>query len=484
VRQLLPIVSSLVFVAPAFGQTVDAEGAASLTDDLSRYIGQSAIANRVVTVTVEGNSYRIALDFKALSGLLSPPDAGSTFDIPPFSVLARPLAGGNWDVTSSELPGGSLEFDGPDGHQSLQWSIAEGMFKGVYDPALAGFLTMSGSQSGMTLTSREVKQEAHASIGAGTFAYTGAASAGGGLDFNLSQSLADFVETVQIPDKASGQNFPVTIKAASLSVSASGQGYRTRALLDLLAFGVANSDEARLKANQAELKDRLLAVLPVWNRAEGAYRFNDFSAATPVGSFGAKTFGVEIGMDGAVPNGTLTYRLGLQGLTVPEQIVPAWSRPLLPTEMDLNFGGVGFNMDSIARKLIDGFDLNRQPPMPEEVTAEIGSEFMANPPKLVISRSTVKNRDTEITTEGEVTFVGGEPEANVTVEAVGYDKLVETVQAAAMDQPDIGQYLAVALAAKGFARTLPDGRIQWQVETKADGSVSVNGARLKGPDPQ
>ena len=79
------------------------------------------------------------------------------------------------------------------------------------------------------------------------------------------------------------------MKAATLSVDANGQGYRTRALLDLLAFGVANADKAKITANQAELKSRLLAALPVWNRIDGSYRFGDFTTETPVGSFGAKT---------------------------------------------------------------------------------------------------------------------------------------------------------------------------------------------------
>jgi hypothetical protein len=29
---------------------------------------------------------------------------------------------------------------------------------------------------------------------------------------------------------------------------------------------------------------------------------------------------------------------------------------------------------------------------------------------------------------------------------------------------------------------VPDGRLEWMINTKADGSVTVNGAMLKGPD--
>jgi len=387
-------------------------------------------------------------------------------------------------VASDGMPGGSFEFDGPQGHQSMNWSVADARFSGIYDPALATFRSMSGSLGGMTMASKDAVQDLDASIGPGTFALTGGPSGGGGVDFTLSEAFTSFAENVRVADPSSGTNLPFSVKAATVSLDAKGQGYRTRELLDLLAFAVANADKAKITANQAELKKLLLAALPVWNRITGSYRFGDFTTETPFGSFGAKTIGLEFGMDGAVSNGTITYRSGAQGLTVPEQLVPAWSRPLLPTEFDLNVSGVGFDLDAMARKLIDALDLTREPPVPEEVTAAIGEEFMAKPPKLVISRSTVKGGDTEVAAEGEVTFAGGKPEANVAFEVAGYDSVIETVKQAANDQPEFGQYLAFALAAKGFAKTLPEGRLRWEFLVKADGSVNVNGVQLKGPDAQ
>jgi hypothetical protein len=46
----------------------------------------------------------------------------------------------------------------------------------------------------------------------------------------------------------------------------------------------------------------------------------------------------------------------------------------------------------------------------------------------------------------------------------------------------MAQAFPFALAVKGFGKTLPDGRLEWVIDTKADGSVKVNGAMLKGPD--
>ena len=82
-----------------------------------------------------------------------------------------------------------------EGHQSMNWSISDARFSGIYDPALAAFRSMSGSQAGMTMVSKEANQELNASIGPGTFALTGGPSAGGGVDFTLSEAFTISSET-------------------------------------------------------------------------------------------------------------------------------------------------------------------------------------------------------------------------------------------------------------------------------------------------
>ena len=82
-----------------------------------------------------------------------------------------------------------------------------------------------------------------------------------------------------------------------------------------------------------------------------------------------------------------------------------------------------------------------------------------------------------------MTFPDGEkPDANVTIGVAGYDKIVAALQEAAKTDPQASQAFTGALAIKGFAKTLPDGRIEWVINARHDGSVTVNGAMLKGPD--
>jgi hypothetical protein len=140
------------------------------------------------------------------------------------------------------------------------------------------------------------------------------------------------------------------------------------------------------------------------------------------------------------------------------------------------------DLDSLARKAIEAFDLDQDPPLPAGFGDTLTADFMAKGPKVVIGHSTVKNADIEIAMEGDMTFPGMKPEANLTIDIAGFDKIVESLQTAAKSEPEAAQYFPVVLAAKGFGKTLPDGSLEWVINAKADGSVTVNGAMLKPAD--
>lgn len=479
-KRVLPAVLVLALSAPAFGQTVDSEGAKQLSENLSRFIGSKA--SGLLKVSVEGDAYKLAVDVKPVVDLLAAQHSFK-FDFSPYALLVKPSSNGTWSVSADVSQSGSFEFKGPEGPQSMQFSITDGKFSGVFDPELAAFTSATHSMAGMTMESRDTMQRAQVSTGAGTATMNATKAANGGVDFTATQTVADFAEALDFDDPKSGLKFPLTIKSPELSVNATGKGVRTKPFLDLLAFAVANEDEAKLKANQAQLKSLLLAALPLWERIDGSYGLKDITVESPVGHFSAAELGTSFGTDGIAQNGAVTYTIKAAGLTVPPNLVPAWGTALLPTDISLNFGGANIDLDSMAKKAIEAFDLNKNPPLPADFGDQIKANFMAKTPKFVIGHSTVKNGDMEIAMEGEMTFPGVKPEANVTIDIAGYDRIVESLQAAAKSEPEAAQYVPVALAIKGFGKTLPDGRIEWVVNGKPDGSVTVNGVMVKPADP-
>ncbi|WP_027166518.1 hypothetical protein [Mesorhizobium sp. WSM3224] len=480
-KRILPLAFALALSAPAFAQTVDDQGAKQLSDNLARYFGKQAFDKGVLKVSVEGDAYKIALDVKALVNAL-PEQKLVKFDMAPYALMVKPRSDGSWDVSSNFSQGASFDFDGPEGRQSMEFTIKDGKLTSVYDPALAAFTNATSSLSGMTMTSRQAKQQADVSTGAGTATVTSTKSANGGVDFTATQKVSSFIEKIKIDDPNSGMNFPLTLKTPELSVDANGKGVRTKPLLDLLAFAVANEDETKLKANQAELKSLMLAALPIWERVDGNYGFKDFEVESPVGKFGATQFSTAFGMDGVSQNGKVDYAIKATGLTIPHQTLPEWTVPLLPTDIDLNFGGANIDLDTMAKKAIEAFDLNKNPPLSDEFGKTLVADFKAKNPKVVIGHSTLKNADIEVAMEGEMTFPGEKPDATVTIDVAGYDKVVDALKEGAKSDEQMAQAFPFALAVKGFGKTLSDGRLEWVINTKADGSIAVNGAMLKGPD--
>ncbi|MGX9146083.1 hypothetical protein [Mesorhizobium sp. 128a] len=474
-NRVLPLAFLLALSAPAFGQAVDAQGAKQLSDELSRYVGKQALNEGILKVSAEGDAYKVTFDMKALAAKVPKQDLPK-FDFPPVTLLVKPRSDGGWDVSTDFSTNGSFEVNNQEGPATGQIAVKDGKFTGVYDPELGAFTSGASSVAGMTMTSQMPRQITDLSVSSGSSKFGATKSAHGGVDLNVAQSMADFAETVKIDNRAVG-----AVKTSELVVDLTAKAIRTKPFLDLLAFAVAHEDEAQLKADQAELKTLLLAALPLWERIAGTYTFKNFVIETYAGNLGASQFVTSFGADGIAQKGRFDYEIKATGLSFP-YVIPGWAAKLLPTELDVKFGGANIDLDSMSRKAIETFDLNKNPPLPAEFGDQIKSDFMANAPKFVVDHSIFSNGDTEIALEGEMTFPGSKPDANFTVDVAGYDKLVESLKVSAKSEPEAAQYFPFVLAAQGFAKTLPDGRIEWVINARHDGSVTVNGAMLKGPD--
>jgi hypothetical protein len=137
----------------------------------------------------------------------------------------------------------------------------------------------------------------------------------------------------------------------------------------------------------------------------------------------------------------------------------------------------------VAKAAVADMDLNREKPFSAEFEASTAAAFMMNPPKVVINKSLIRTADTELTVEGEVSFAALKPESRTRWEMTGFDAALDRLTKASEQEPKIKNYIVFAKLAKDFGTQLPNGHIQWFVDQKADGSVSVNGNPVKGPDP-
>ena len=481
-RRILPILTVVAFSSPAFAQTVDAQGAAQLGETLSRYVGKTAFDKGIVKVAPDGDAYKIDFDFNHIASLF-PPQGIVKYEVAPYGLRAKPLADGTWQIDGALFPDGWVEINEPPVKQRFQWTVSDGKWSGIFDPEIRAVTSATGSHSGIKVITADPVSTGETSYGSGSITTTAAKAANGGLDVSVNQTMADYADSRTILDPNTNTNFPMTMKASSVSMVSSGTGYRWGSLLDILAFAVANNDEAKVKANQAELKSLILAALPLWEHVDGTYGFSDLSVTTPVGIFRTGKAGVSVAMDGIRQDGTLSYDIKLSKMEVASLFLPAWAPALIPTEIDLNFSGTNLDLDVPARKLIDAMDLNQDPPVLESVGQEIAAAFMADPPKIVLAKSTIGNADTQFAVEGEMMFPDGKPVMNATIEAAGFDKAMATLQAAAPTDQQVAEMLPALAMVKGFGKALPDGRLQWAVNVRADGSAFVNGTMIKPADP-
>lgn len=472
----------ILLAGPAAAQGIDNAGADRLTADLKRYLGDAAFSKGIVAVAPDGDAYALTLDLDAFAAML-PAEAEAKVDIEPYALRLTPLKDGMWSVAGPLFPGGSAEFKGPNGRQTVAWAVADSSFEGVYDPALAAFTSATGRHGPLSLKVDDAAQKVDVSIQSGAFSITGTKTPSGGVDFAMTQDQKGFVEIVQGPAEASLQPTEFTLRADSLKAESTGSNFNSRRMLDLVAFLVANADETRIKANQAELKRLVLAVLPFWDRMEGGQTFESISVETPIGPVSVGSFGLNVAMSGVTDGATVGYGVSLEQPKLPDGLLPPWAVALMPTRTELNFAGVNLQLDTALRKAVEAFDLNRTPPLDPAVGDEIAALFLGAGPKFVIEPSIIRNADTTLTFSGEVKGQPGQnPDVDLTVEASGYDALVRALTEAAATDPIAQQAQPVALAGQSMAKRLPDGRLQWIFKAAPDGSVRVNGAMLKPAD--
>jgi hypothetical protein len=481
VRRALPILLVLS-ATPAFAQAVDTAGAEALKSSLSRYLGTTVFDKGVVAIAVDGDAYKVDVDFGKLVSLFPAQDAVK-LEVEPYVLRLKPRTDATWDVAGDLAPDGRVEFKADGITQSSAWQFADDDFSGVYDPALAGFSAAEGNNGAMSMLSSDPTSNSEFKAMSGSLRIQSTKNATRGVDFSAIQTMSDMVQTMNMAGAEGGPGVAVVMRSPELSYVSTATGFQAQELLDLLAFVVANPDEAKLNAAQPQLKTLLRDLMPLWNDMTGAYGWRELSVGTPLGIFSAANAKIAVEMTGVRKDGTVSYGFTIDDLVVPDGIVPPWSAKLMPEDISLNLGGIGLDLEGPAQAAIEALDLNRDPPIPDAVGDAIVAQFMANPPRLVLNRSVISNKNTEITAEGEMTFVGGKPAMTTTLEAAGFDAAVQVIQEAAATAPEAQQMQLMALAAKGFAKTLPDGRLQWVVDMTTDGAVTVNGALVKPADP-
>jgi hypothetical protein len=451
-----------------------ADGAQHLTSVFQSYLGSEP---GVVTVTPAGDSYKTRLDLAPLFAKIREP--GVSASLTPIEWTLTDLGGGKWTVGQNQPL--SLAFK-VEGSVDLKADIGAIKGTGTFDEALGAFASSATDFTQIALEQTIIDKGTTTKV-----AYTLASvhydstmtGTGDNADGSFKSTYKDIHETISSIGNGAMPGMDVSITSPGGSQDAIIKGLKPRAVNDLVAWLVARPTKETIIAEQAALKDKLRAALPVFANVSGVATINDLSVNTMMGKFGVQKVDVLVDMNGVIENGALREKFTFNGFEMPAGIVPPWAAGLAPASVSLDFSIADFNLAAPAKLLIDSFDLSKNPPVPDALDQQLQQALL---PKgtvtLALGPSGVLAKIFDLKLEGSMTAGPlAQPAGQATVKLKGIDEIMAALQAA---PPEMGmqQVAPMVIVAKGMGKQEPDGYLSWKIESTPQGSVTVNGVDL------
>jgi hypothetical protein len=456
------------------------EEAASIKASLEAYLGSTP---GVVTVMPEGNAYTIKLD--AAPYVAKIPDPSVKIFADPVVMKAEPLGNGQWTVTGTGTWGFQMSADK---NVSVTVRVGDQNWTSTYDANLAAFTKSTGTFSNIAMAQSLPDPAGSGGMTSTTYniqsitSESTATPAGQGVD-SVSNMVMTGISTATTATGADGQppatemamlNYSAT--SPKLSYTTTGKGLSYKPMLELLAWFVARPDKQLIINDQADLKVKLQAALPLFQSLIGTTTYEGLVVTTAFGQFEAASLGGDINMNGLVADGKFQERLSLTGFKMPAGLVPPWAQELVPTNFTIDFGMDGFNLEAPVQLALGQLDLSKPEPLPTGFESVILPAFLPNNAvNITIGASEISNALYSLTYQGNVSAgLAGPPTGKASVRMKGMDAVIAKLQAGAAD-PNVQQALAGLIGMKGFGKAEADGTILWDIDGSTPGKVLVNG---------
>jgi hypothetical protein len=456
------------------------EQAAELVKTFETYLGPKP---GVVTITPAGDGYDVSLDVTPYFKDVPTPNFTATID--PYRFTITPIEAGKWAFKQSGPYKASASVPGT---MNFDLAVADMQMEGTYDSNLFVFLDSKYSITKLTTSQTNSDAESKIVTNSSTAieSITGSSTskvAGNGLvdsDGVMTYTNATSASKVEVPPELAAMmpNLNYTGTSAKGEYTTKLSGLASRPVMELIAWGFAHPSKELALKDQAQLKEKLLAALPVFNSLESTSTFENLAIDSGYGQFTMATAGVNIGLNGAVKEGRFAEGLSYTGFKMPDNLLPPWSKGLVPTTVKLGFDVTDFDMETPARKFITEMDLSKTEPVPPGSEAAYMAAFAPkNSVQLTLPSGEISSDLYSITYESTSTIsFAGLPQVNATIRMKGLDAVIAQLQQAATD-PTAQQAMAMLFAAKGVSKSDGDGVI-WEVTVSPDGKAMVNGTDL------
>jgi hypothetical protein len=459
-----------------------AEEAARIQAAFQSYLGNEP---GVVAVTPNGDGYDVALDPAPYLKKVKQP--GFTSAVDPFRFTAIPKGNGQWAVSYSGPYKASASA--PDVF-SFSMETPAFAWSGTYSDTLFAFLDQTYSISNLTISqtnndpATQLKTTGVSVIENWTGTSTSTDAGNGLVDGTGEASFSGLVasNTVEVPPElaASMPNLNYVTKLNKAGYTTALKGMPAKPLMDLVAFFVSHAEKELIIKDQAILKEKLLAALPVFASIDAKGTFEGLAFETGYGKFDVASGTSFVNANGVVKQGRGAEGFEFSGIKLPDNLpLPAWTKGLIPKVFKVGVEVSDFDLETPARKFIAEMDVSKPEPVPPGSEAAYMAAFT---PKGTMKLTTLPGEISSdlysLTYEGamDFSFAGGMPIVNFKIRMKGMDAVIAQLQQAATD-PMAQQGMAMLFAAKGISK--PDGdSLVWDIVMGADGKPLVNGTDL------
>jgi hypothetical protein len=448
------------------------EEAQRLTTLFQSYLGT---APGVVSITPQGDGYAAKVDLTPLFAKVKDPTV--SLSLSPLEWTLTDQGGGKWKVDQSQ----PLDFAfGVKGQGETKGKIATVTSTGTFDEALGGFSSSTAELKAITADQMvtEGGSTTHVSYAIDTVnMQTAMQGTPDSADATSTYSYTGLKETISVPASADGSTPAMDVAITSPTGKQDGvvKGLNLKAVSEVVTWLVANQDPQTIVAQQATLKDKLRAALPLFTSLSGTSTLDDVTATTPFGPVAVKQFGFGAEMNGVVADGKLRETFSFTGLQVPQALVPPWAAGMIPDKFNVDVAVTDFDPKAAATLILDKIDLSKPDPLPKELDVPLVQALM---PKgsvtITLGPSQILAKLYDLTAEGSMTAGPvAMPAGQALVKLKGLDETMTALQAA---PPDVQQMSAGLLLVKGLGKAEADGSLSWKIESTRAGAITVNGA--------
>jgi hypothetical protein len=477
-RTIAAAVFSMGLAGASQAADVNEQGAKELRNILTHSLSQDLARSDFVTVKPAGDQYEIVYDLAKFFDKINS-SAFSVTGFKPLTLFAQPVEQERWHLTGDN--GLDVALHSP--ISDVTYSIASSSFDGIFDPTIDMMRSMGIKSSGMKFSSvgtgSRSGQKVDATIDSASFAHTVTdSSEAGKVDLQLQGTLQRLRE--QRTMRSGGVT--VTISADSVDTSLTATSLPVKDLRALIRFFVQHVKAKQLSESGSEKFEQLVHhALPVFGSLNKTVILNNALLATDKVKIGVKRIDYSFRMDGLTKASNVNLELRAEQFTPDADLLPAALSAFLPTTLDIQLGVPNINFVGLIDTALDSIT-TRAPAVSGETLKQ--TMFPSGYGTLEFPKISATSGVYDVEISGALKG-STKPHSDISLQATilarDFDKTVAAIQEAAKAEPRLNNVSFSLLAAKGFAKTDPDGRLRWDVTMDEDRTVTVNGQVMKKP---